>query len=130
MLLRAALIMGGLAQAGSVQAGVYNLDPPRKYPRDYVLANSSLPWWRLKDCLNDLATIHDERFDPQKPPGEDSLRESYKKQLAQLEARQNAGVLGMEDRVNLSACLIRLGRYSKAEQVLEDGGIAPLGAGG
>jgi tetratricopeptide (TPR) repeat protein len=117
---RAALLLGVLTQVGSLHAGVYNLDPPQQYPSDYTLSNSSMPWWRVKDCLNELRTIKDNSFDPKKPPGPDSLRESYLKQLTQLEARKNEGVLGMEDRVNLSACLIRLGRYSEAEKVLEE----------
>jgi tetratricopeptide (TPR) repeat protein len=120
IMLSAAILMGGLAQAGSLQAGVYNLDPPRKYPSDYVLSNSSTPWWRVKDCLNELRGINDRAFDPKRKQEEGTLRESYKTQLAKLETRQNAGILGSADCVNLSACLIRLGRYSEAEKLLEE----------
>ncbi|MGH7223540.1 MAG: hypothetical protein ACRELF_09955, partial [Gemmataceae bacterium] len=120
IVLSLAMLMG-LAQAAPLQAGVYNLDPPPKYPSDYVMTSDPLRWWwRLKEYLPELRSIRDKGFDPRKPPGKDSLRENYEKQQARLKARKQDGVLNMADRVNWSGCLIRLGRYSTAEQVLEE----------
>jgi hypothetical protein len=114
------MLTAGLAQTGWLQAGVYNLDPPPKYPSDYIMTNQPQPWWRVKDYILELRSIHDLGIDPKKPPGADSLRANYEKHLAQLEARKQEGVLNIVDRVNMSGCLIRLGRYGKAEQVLEE----------
>jgi tetratricopeptide (TPR) repeat protein len=112
IVLCAAMLMGGWAQAG-----VYNLDPPSKYPSDYAQVNALDPIWRLHMHLGELRAIHDAAKAPANP---DSLRAAYEKQLASLEARQRDGVLTPSDRVNLSACLIRMGRYPQARAVLEE----------
>ncbi len=42
------------------------------------------------------------------------------RQLEELETKRKKGILNPRERVNLGACLIRLGRYSKAQEVLEE----------
>jgi tetratricopeptide (TPR) repeat protein len=117
IVLSAALLMGGWAQAGALQAGVYNLDPPRKYPSDYAQVNALDPIWRVWMHLGELRAVHDAA---KVPPQADTLRAAYAKQLTKLEERQNNGTLSPRDRVNLGACLIRMGRYPKARAVLEE----------
>jgi tetratricopeptide (TPR) repeat protein len=113
----AAILLSGGAQVNTLQAGVYNLDPPRKYPSDYVQVNALDPVWRVLLHLGELRAVHDAA---KLSPKADSLRAAYEKQLATLEARQREGTLRPSDRVNLSACLIRMGRYNKAREVLEE----------
>src|SRR5579875_3302872 len=116
IVLSAALLMGGWAR---LQAGVYNLDPPPKYPSDYVQINALDPIWRVWMHLGELRAIHDAaKLPPQAQSG--SLRAAYEKQLAALEARQRDNTLTPTDRVNLIACLIRMGRYPKARTLLEE----------
>jgi tetratricopeptide (TPR) repeat protein len=117
IVLSAALLMGGWTQASTLQAGVYNLDPPRKYPSDYAQVNALDPIWRVWMHLGELRAVHDAA---RVPPQADTLRTAYEKQLARLEERQNNGPLSPIDRVNLSACLIRMGRYPKARAMLEE----------
>lgn len=117
IMLSAALLMGAWAQAGALQAGVYNLDPPRKYPSDHAQVNALDPIWRVLVHLGELRAVHDAA---KAPPQADSLRTAYEKQLAKLEERQRNGTLTSHDRVNLGACLIRMGRYPRAREVLEE----------
>jgi tetratricopeptide (TPR) repeat protein len=117
IVLSAALLMGEWAQAGALQAGVYNLDPPRKYPSDFAQVNALDPIWRVWMHLGELRAVHDAA---KAPPQADTLRAAYEKQLAKLEERQRDGTLTSSDRVNLGSCLIRKGRYSKARAVLEE----------
>ncbi|HZV03807.1 MAG TPA: tetratricopeptide repeat protein [Gemmataceae bacterium] len=117
IVLSAAILMGILAQAGSLQAGVYNLDAPRKYPRDYAQVNALDPIWRVLVHLGELRAVHDAAKAPYKA---DSLRAAYEKQLADLETRQRDGLLTPTDRVNMGACLIRMGRFPKARELLEE----------
>jgi tetratricopeptide (TPR) repeat protein len=114
---RAALLLGGLSQAGSLQAGVYNLTPPAKYPSDYAQVNALDPIWRVLMHLGELRAVHDAAKAPNQA---DSLRAAYEKLHAKLEERQRDGMLTPTDRVNLGACLIRMGRYPKAREVLEE----------
>ncbi|MHB1425488.1 MAG: hypothetical protein ACYC3I_20155 [Gemmataceae bacterium] len=113
-----AMLMGGLARAGTLQAGVYNLDPPRKYPSDYVVTNFPQPLNLVIDYLNELRQIA--RVNPQNPPRPGSLRLEYVKQRHRLEAKKRESFLDIVDRINLSACLIRLGEYAAAQQSLEE----------
>src|SRR5579875_2908249 len=117
IVLSTALLVVGWIQAGSLQAGVYNLDPPRKYPSDYAQVNALDPIWRVLVHLGELRAVHDAA---KVPPQANSLRAAYEKQLAALEMRQRDGMLTPIDRVNISACLICMGRYPKARAVLEE----------
>jgi len=117
IVLSAALLMGVGVQAGILQAGVYHLDPPPKYPSDYAQVNALDPIWRVLMHLGELRAVHDAA---KAPPQADSLRAAYEKQLAALEARQRHGALTPLERVNLGACLIRMGRYPKARTILEE----------
>jgi tetratricopeptide (TPR) repeat protein len=107
-----------LAHAGLARAGVYNLDEPRKYPSDYMQVNSLDPVKQVMTHLADLRAVAVDK--PQIPHGPESLRVAYEKQLARLQEKQSSGALGDIDRVNLGACLIRLGRYGQAREVLEE----------
>lgn len=117
ILLTTALLMGGWTQANTLLAGVYNLDPPRKYPSDYAQVNAVDPIWRVLMHLGELRAVHDAAKLASKA---DTLRAAYETQLAKLGRKQSDGTLTSEDRVNLSACLIRMGRYPQARAVLEE----------
>lgn len=113
------MLMAGLAQAGTLQAGVYNLDPPSKDLNGYAQVNALDPVWQVLVHLGELRSVHDAAVDKTKPPKADSLRVAYEQQLAALEARQREGILTPADRINLGACLIRMGCLAKAREVLE-----------
>jgi tetratricopeptide (TPR) repeat protein len=117
---RIVLTLAMLAVAGPLRAGVYNLDPPRKEPSDYVETHSVKPLALVIAHLDELRAIHDLAVNPNSPPPEGSLRVLYEKQFAQLEGKRKKEELTAVDRVNLSACLIRLGRYPKAQELLEE----------
>lgn len=110
----------GLARANALQAGVYNLDPPRKYPSDYVETHVPQSLESVISYLFELRAVRDTPLNVNQTPPRGSLRESYLKQLADLEKKQKDGILHVADRVNLGACLIRLGREAKAQEVLEE----------
>ncbi len=113
------ILLGVLAQAGSVQAGVYNLNPPRKYRSDYTQTHAPQDPKLLVSYLTELRAIVDPPQSPSQAPPKGSLRESYLQQFAQLETKRKEGSLGVADQVNLSACLIRRGRFAEAHQLLE-----------
>ncbi len=74
MVLSVAMLISGLSNVAAVQAGVYNLDAPRKYPSDYVMANFPQPLNLLMDYLNELRAIRDNPVSPQKTAEPGSLR--------------------------------------------------------
>lgn len=113
IVLSMALLVGG----GSLQAGVYNLDPPPNYPSDFTQVNKLDPIWRVLVHLGDLSAVHDAA---NVPPKANLLRAAYENQLAKLERRQRDGTLTPRERVNLGACLIRMGRYAKARALLDE----------
>lgn len=114
MLLSLAILGGGLASAGPLRAGVYNFaPPPSRYPSDLMEA-SRRDAKSVRDHRGQLQAI-DERASNQ-----GNLRAGYLQQTAALQERQRAGTLRAEDRINLGACLIRLGRFDKARKVLEE----------
>lgn len=112
IVLSMALLIGGRAQAG-----VYNLDPPPNYPSDFTQVHTLDPIWRVLVHLGELTAIHDAANVPAKT---NPLRAAYEKQLAKLEQRQRDGTLTPRERVNLGACLIRMGRYEKARALLDE----------
>ena len=69
--------------------------------------------------MSSNCAIRDTPLNLKQPPPRGSLRESYLKQLAELEERQKDAILNVADRVNLAACLIHLGRNAKAQELLE-----------
>jgi tetratricopeptide (TPR) repeat protein len=105
-----------LANAGLARAGVYNLDEPRKYPSDFMQVNTLDPVKQVMIHLAELRAIDDRAVNPQFPAGPDSLRVAYEKQLAGLHEKRDA--LSDIDRVNLGACLIRMGRFNEARAAL------------
>lgn len=113
---RIVLSMALLLAGGSLQAGVYNLDPPPNYPSDFAQANTLDPIWSVLVHLGELGAVHDAA---KAPPKANSLRAAYENQLAKLEQRQRDGTLTPRERVNSGACLIRMGRYPQARAVLE-----------
>lgn len=118
-----------LASAAPVRAGVYNLDEPRKYPSDFAQAHATEAVKQVLMHLAELRAIDDRAVNPQFPAAPDSLRTSYLKQFTELDTRRKAGTLDPLDRINLGACLIRLGRYNEARQSLEESlRVVPLGS--
>jgi hypothetical protein len=116
IVLSAAMLLG---VSGTLQAGVYNLDPPGLYPSDYAQVNALDPIRQVLIHLGELRAIHDAAKLPPEAKAK-SLRAAYENQLAALETRQRDGTLTPVERVNLSACLIRMGRYPQARALLEE----------
>jgi tetratricopeptide (TPR) repeat protein len=115
MLLSLAILAGGLAEAGPLHAGVYNLDPPRSsYPSSIVEAGRRYPK-SVRDHRGQLQAIDDRASNRTS-----ALQPGYLQQTMALQARRKAGTLSAEDRTNLGACLIRLGRLDEARRVLEE----------
>jgi tetratricopeptide (TPR) repeat protein len=125
------ILLGGGMQAGPLRAGVYNLDPPlrfpsnsaRKNPGDYLRLDSGEAIRRVLVELGGLRAVHDAANLGANVPVEAkgmTLRGAYEKQLAGLEARQRDGMLTPADRVNLGDCLIRMGRLTQARALLEE----------
>jgi tetratricopeptide (TPR) repeat protein len=110
--MRTRLIAAGLAAAvllgmgGSLRAGVYNTANPLPYP---------LPgdFRQFRSGLGELRGIAS--TDPNVTGG---LHKLYRNQLAALEAKARAGQLTVTDRIDLSACNIRLLKYEEAVQAL------------
>lgn len=113
-------ILFGLGQLAPLQAGVYNLAPPRKYPSDYTETHMPQALKLVLAYLLELRAVRDTPVNLQQPAPPGTLRDSYLKQLADLEQKRKEGVLTVVDRINLGACLIRLGREAKAQEVLEE----------
>jgi tetratricopeptide (TPR) repeat protein len=109
-----------LANAGPLRAGVYNLDGPRKYPDDYTQVTNLGVVRQVMIHLAELRAIDDRTVNPQFPAAPDSLRIAYAKQAADLEEKRRTDTLSPMDRVNLGACLIRLGRFSSAQALLNE----------
>src|SRR5690348_12674847 len=111
MLLSLAILVSWLAAACPSQAGVYNLTPPRSYfPSDYVQATAR-DLDKTDDYLNELRGIK---------LATGSLHAGYLRQVEELETKKRKGGLSPEDRVNLGACLIRMGRMPEATSELEE----------
>jgi tetratricopeptide (TPR) repeat protein len=112
----ATLVVGTLlAGAGPACAGVYNLHENQDI---WPLASSNT---LIKLYLGELRNCDDRAQQPGRQPGPESQRRKILDQLAQLQLKQSADALCTLDRVNLGACLIRLGRNPQAVTVLEDG---------
>jgi hypothetical protein len=104
-----------LAWADPLRAGVYNLDPPRSsFPSSIVEASRRDPK-SVRNHRGQLQAIDDRASNRQS-----ALQPGYLRQTAALQARQQAGTLRTEDRINLGACLYRLGRLDEARKVLEE----------
>jgi hypothetical protein len=119
MMLSLAILASGLANAAPLRAGVYDLDPPRSIYRGEFAEATTRNTTSIFSRLADLRRT-DDRLGKVLKPGPDSLRAGYEKQVGDLEARRRAGHLSAEDRVNLGAGLIRMGRLDKAREVLEE----------
>jgi hypothetical protein len=127
-----AMLMFGLAVGQEARAGIYNLDEPKS---GWVMGPSSrekgnpLPPEKVRLWRGDLAGVQinvegqaQNKDQPNNPPPQKSqLRQDYDKQARELEKRWHEGGLTTTDRVSLSGCLLRLGRWSDAVQVLEEG---------
>src|SRR5206468_7308749 len=92
-----------LVHAGSLWAGLYNTAEPPVEP----LAS----FRQFRNLLDDLRGIAVEQ-----PRGE--LRTRYLARVAELEAKSREGKLTVDERVNLSAYLIRLLKNQQAIAVL------------
>ncbi len=97
----AALVVG--TAAGPARAGVYNTAEPWPQPRPFKQFAQELAGYRAAAVSKD--------------PG--SLGEHYERRAKELEADDARGMLSLEDRINLGAYYIRLGKYTEAIAVLE-----------
>lgn len=93
----------GLVHTGSLWAGLYNTAEPPVGP--------AAGFGQFREILNDLRSIAVEQ--PEGP-----MRRHYLACVAELEAKSRSVGLTVDDRVNLSAYLIRLLRYHKAVEIL------------
>jgi tetratricopeptide (TPR) repeat protein len=123
MMTSAALLLASLASVPVARAGVYNLaEPPslaRPSPPLYRQIRNPLPSKILRSQLADVRNIDDRTQEQQ--PRDSEWRKAYLREAAELEERKRIGGLGMLDRISLGACLIRLGRFSQAFTLLDEG---------
>jgi tetratricopeptide (TPR) repeat protein len=106
-----------------LRAGVYNAeesDWPLPVPFQKVTSLPGLPVTigpsPFQNTLRNLLNAANERAP--KIAGEESARERYLRRAGELEAALQGGTAGAEDRVNLGAYYIRLGKYEEAVRVL------------
>jgi hypothetical protein len=107
------LILGGLLAGGPVHAGVYTTleQPSLPLPTDLKT---------VKFILGDLRMIDDRAQNPEKPAPSNSPHEVYKRAVGDLRAKEKRnGGLDKFDLIDLSGCLIRLGKFSEAQEILE-----------
>jgi hypothetical protein len=108
----ALILLWFVASSASIRAGVYVTSPREPFP---VVTNQA----SVKSQLGDSTALLDGAQQAEKEPT--SKRLELLKQVDALEKRE----LTVQDRVNLSAAYIRLGRHGKAiellKTVLEDG---------
>jgi hypothetical protein len=129
-----AVLMFGLAAGQEARAGIYNLaEPPSGWAMDppYWEKGGPASWDRIRLWRADLASVLDlpnvedqakNKEQPQPPPRRKSeLRLAYEKQQGELEKRLRDGGLSPSDRVSLSGCLLRMGRWTEAMRILEEG---------
>lgn len=95
--------------AGGARAGLYHPAEPAATP--------SVDYRRFRETLNDLRSVAVTQ--PESP-----LRRHYLQQVAELEAKARTLGLTTEDRVNLSAYLIRLQQAPRALEVLKPAATA------
>jgi hypothetical protein len=91
---------------------VYHLDDP-PLPKNPDLKQVRLLVGELRGC-------QDAAQQKGREPAKDSLRAKYVRQVRELEDKQKTKDLTVKERVNLSACYVRLGRYQQAVQLLEE----------
>jgi tetratricopeptide (TPR) repeat protein len=107
-----------LLSSGLLRAGLYNAAEPIEGPVVAQDGVKALGFSQFEDVLSSLIGIG-----IQPPPGSkqaDSLkRRQYLARRDELQAKARAGHITTEERVNLSAYLIRLRQYEEAVQLLE-----------
>jgi hypothetical protein len=108
----------GLWASGEVRAGVYNLSEPQAesplLPPWQQVGNPASPA-RVWARVSDLILVDEGAQVPSR------LRTQYQQQAKGLEQRWRDGVLVPSQRVSLSGCLLRLGRWPQAVAILEEG---------
>ncbi len=113
------LLLGCLLAGGRpAQAGIYNLsDEKDVWPLPTNFHQFQLYRADLLSC--------DDRMQPAEGKlNKESCRYAVLKQLEGLQAKERANALCTLDRVDLSACLLRLGRVERARAVLEEAQLA------
>ncbi len=129
-----ALLMFGLLAGQEVRAGVYNLDEPKSgWAVDLASRErgNPVPWTQVRNWRAELAGVLDaanpeepakDKEQPKTPPKPKSeLRLAYEKQVKELEQLQKEGKLTPSERVSLSGCQLRMGRWREARTLLEQG---------
>jgi hypothetical protein len=100
-IIAAVLVVGGTA-ADPARAGVYNTSEPWPWP-------SPSHQFQLDEAAYRAAAVSEK----------DSLGARYRRRVEELEGEEARGTLSLEDRSNLGAYYIRLGKPDKAIRVLE-----------
>ncbi len=98
------LALGLCLATGHAHAGLYNTAEPQPYPLPQTFQD-----FRVR--LSDLRSVPNDR---QTSPA----RARVLKQVATLEAKERGEGLGVEDRVNLAACYVRLFKTEEAVRAL------------
>jgi tetratricopeptide (TPR) repeat protein len=131
-----AVLLFGLVVGQEARAGIYNLakdrpksgwamDPPYREKGNPASPGRIRLWRADLASVPDQANVEqqaenkDQPKNPQKRKTE--LRLLHEKQEGELNQRRRDGVLSPSERVSLSGCLLRLGRWPEAMQVLEEG---------
>jgi len=113
-----AITIGGcLWSATPLQAGLYNLAEPARGPgaKGKIAA---LPFGPFEREFSDLLSIGVEPPPNQPKPEKKPLREHYQDKQAELEKKNRAGALTVDESINLSEYLIRLRQYDAAMTLL------------
>src|SRR5262249_84403 len=103
-------VLALLLLAGTAQAGLYNLNDPG--PRFFKSLGD------VRAHVKQLQGLNPE-LKPGQTPDKGSLRVLYPQQAERLEALLKDGTISTLERVDLSACYIRMGEPDKALKVLE-----------
>lgn len=69
--------------------------------------------------FGDFKALRDDRRAPLAGKEGNDLKKQYQRKAAELQGKQFGGPLGTEDKINLSAYLIGLGKYEEAARLLE-----------
>jgi hypothetical protein len=102
----AVLAVGGVV-VGPARAGVYNTAEPWPQPRPFK--QFQLEWAGYRAAA----------IPPTKETPEQSPAVQYRRRVAELEAREQRGILSLDDRINLGAYYVRLQEPQKAIRLLE-----------
>ena len=106
-----------LASAAPLWAGLYNTAEPPEGPRPNKEGKvEPIPFTPFRNLLVDLIKVGIDPKDSLQP--ETDLRKQYLKKRDKLQEKELAGIATLQDQINLSAYLIRLGQVPDAFGIL------------